>query len=75
MEAKRYQVIDLCVGILAVHDTHCVFNGLKEAVVTLHEALQKKPRDYGTQGIYNILGNYMLSFISIFYKMNDFVSF
>ena len=35
------------------------FNGIKEAVVVLHEALQKRPRDYGTQGIYNILGNYM----------------
>ena len=35
---------------------NCVINNLKEAVVTLLEALEKRPRDYGTQGIYNILG-------------------
>ena len=33
-----------------------VVNDLKEAVVTLRKALEKRPRDYSTQGIYNILG-------------------
>ena len=47
------------------------YNGIKEAVVVLHEALQKRPRDYGTQGIYNILGNYLYNCKNCAYVCNN----
>ena len=53
-----------------VHDTLC-YNGIKEAVVVPHEVLQKKPRNYGTQGIYNILSNYLYNCKNCAYVCNN----